>query len=77
MNCCFRSLLEAVDEVISPVYLFGHSQLSHVHFCVNVVQAVLEVLWQAVDSAVGQGRVGRVQWCITHILQIYCAVQIL
>lgn len=30
-------LPKAVDEVVSPVHLFGHSQLSHVHFSVNVV----------------------------------------
>lgn len=50
-------LPKAVDEVVSPVHLFGHSQLSHVHFSVNVVQAVLEVLWQAVDCTVSLGRV--------------------
>lgn len=63
--------------MVSPVHLFGHSQLCHVHLSVNVVQAVLEVLWHAVDCTVGQGRVGWVQRCETHILQTCCAVQIL
>lgn len=63
--------------MVSPVHLFGHSQVCHVHFGINVVQAVLEVLWQAVDRTVRQGGVRWVQWCKTHILQTCVAVQIL
>lgn len=39
VGCSFfnECLPKAVDEVVSPVHLFGHSQLSHVHFSVNVV----------------------------------------
>lgn len=39
VGCSFLNecLPKAVDEVVSPVHLFGHSQLSHVHFSVNVV----------------------------------------
>lgn len=62
--------------MVSPVHLFGHSQLCHVHFRINVFYTVLEVLWQAVYCTVGQGGIGWVQWCITHILQSCCAVQI-
>lgn len=60
--------------MVSPVHLFGHSQLCHVHLSVNIFQAVLEVLWQAADCTVCQGCVGWVQWCETHILQRRCAV---
>lgn len=54
--------------MVSPVHLFSHSQVSHVHFGINVLQAILEVLWQAVDCTVRQGGFGWVQWCKTHIL---------
>lgn len=62
--------------MISPVHLFGHAQLRHVHLCIDVLQTVLEVLWQTVDCAVYQGGIGWVQWCKTHILQGCGAVQI-
>lgn len=52
-----NALPKAVDEVVSPVHLFSHPQLSHIDLSVNVFEAVLEVLWQAVDCTVGQGRV--------------------
>lgn len=70
-------LLDAVDEVVSPVHLLGHSQLRHVDFSVEVVHTVLEVLGQAVDSTVGQGGVGGVERREAHILQTCRTVQII
>ncbi len=72
-----QSLLKAVDQVISPVHLFGNSQLCHEHLSINVVHVVLEVLWQAVDCTVCQRGVVWVQWCETHVLQTCIAVKIL
>lgn len=71
-----EGLLEAVDEMVPPVHLFGHSELRHVHLCVNVFQTILKVLRQTVDGTVGQGGIGGVQRCETHILQSRRAVQI-
>lgn len=71
-----KYLLEAVDQMISPVHLFSHVQLRHVHLCIDVLQTVLEVLWQTVDRAVCQDGVVWVQWCKTHIFQGCGAVQI-
>lgn len=76
MNSKSNLLLEAVDEVVSPVHLPGHSELRHVHLCVNVFQTVLKVLWQAVDCTVIQGGVVWVQWSEAHILQRCSAVQV-
>lgn len=63
-----QDLLEAVDEVISPVHLFSHFELCHVYFCINVLQTVLKVLWQTVDCTVCQRCIIWIQWCKTHIL---------
>lgn len=68
---------EAVDQMVPPVHLFGHSQLRHVGLGVQVVQAVLEVLRQAVDCTVRQDGVAWVQRCKTDVLQTRSAVQIL
>lgn len=71
-----EGLLEAVDEMVPPVHLFGHPELRHVHLFVDVFQIVLKVLRQTVDGTVGQGGIGGVQRSVTHVLQSRRALQI-
>lgn len=63
--------------MVSPVHFLGHSQLCHVHLFVDVLQAVLKVLRQTVDSTVGQRGVDGVQRCKADVLQTCSAIQIL
>lgn len=63
--------------MISPVNFFSHTELGHVSLCIQVINAVLEVLRKTVDSTVRKSRIYWIEWSVAHILKARSFVQVI